>query len=112
MRKPEFAPTSLPDDMKPEPLVRELNRRFGLVGQALAAFAVPFLLTYSASIAIDARASTYFLIAATSGAAFTIQNPTFLTPGQPLILDILNSSGGALGVITWGSGRLRWTWGD
>jgi len=102
-RKPVFAPTPLPDDMAGKPLVRELNRRFGLVGQALAAFSVPFLLTYSASIAIDARASTYFRLIVTNGSAFTFQNPTFLAPGQPLFLDILNSSGGAMGAITWGS---------
>jgi hypothetical protein len=107
MRRPDFSPTSLPDDMTGKPLVRELNRRFGLVGQAFASFSVPFALTYGASIAIDARAATYFRLIVANGSAFTFQNPTFLAPGQPLILDILNSSGGAMGVITWGSFFLR-----
>lgn len=89
------------------PLVRELNRRFGLVGQALAEFAAPFPLPYSASIAIDARVSTYFTLTVTDGVAFTVPNPTNLAPGQPLFLDIKNSSGGAMGAITWGSFFLR-----
>jgi len=102
-RRPDFQPTTLPTEMDVPALIRELNTRFGRLSQALAAFAVPFVLTYGATVAIDARVSCYFRLVVTNGTAFTFADPTNLAPGHPLILDILNSSGGAMGVITWGS---------
>jgi hypothetical protein len=63
-------------------------------------------LTYSATIATDAQAANIFTIVATNGTAFTISNPTNLWTGAELTYDIKNSSGGALGVITWGAAFL------
>lgn len=63
-------------------------------------------LTYSATIATDAALGNVFRITATNGTAFTISNPTNLTLGQRVVYDILNSSGGALGAITWGANFL------
>lgn len=59
-------------------------------------------LVYSASIAVDASTGSYFKVTATNGSAFTIQSPTSMYTGQQITFDILNSSGGALGAITWG----------
>lgn len=60
--------------------------------------------TYSASITPVANGGSWQTITATNGTAFTINAPTG-APGsgftQPLVIEILNSSGGALGVITW-----------
>lgn len=59
--------------------------------------------TYSASMTPDASSSVKKKITATNGTAFTINNPTNGFPGAQLVIDILNSSGGALGTITWGT---------
>lgn len=60
-------------------------------------------LTYSASIATDASLGNIFTIVATNGTAFTITSPTNVSKGQIIIYDIKNSSGGAMGAITWGA---------
>lgn len=67
--------------------------------------------TYSASITVYSDAFSVISIPVTNGTAFTITNPqeaahiaptTIMHPG-PITFDILNSSGGAMGVITWGA---------
>lgn len=63
-------------------------------------------LTYSATIATDASAGRHFKIVATNGTAFTISNPTQSGEGMEIIYDIKNSSGGAMGAITWGANFL------
>lgn len=105
-RTPLFQPTSLPPRLTYERLLRELNARFGTISRALAAFAEPFPLTYGTTVVVNAVASTYFTLTVTNGVGFTIAFPTNLAVGQPIVLDILNSSGGALGVVTFGAGYL------
>lgn len=61
------------------------------------------VLTYSATIATDASLGNSFSITATNGTAFTISSPTNLITGQRLTYTIRNTSGGALGAITWGA---------
>lgn len=65
------------------------------------------VLTYSATIATDASLGSLFTIAATNGTAFTISNPTNPVAGGTITYDIKNSSGGAHGVITWGTAFLN-----
>ncbi len=62
-------------------------------------------LAYSSSIATDLSCpSRQFSIVATNGTAFTIANPTNMTVGDKITYDVKNSSGGTIGVVTWGSG--------
>lgn len=58
-------------------------------------------LTYSASISTDVERGTTAKITATNGTAFTINAPTNPRTGEELTYDITNSSGGAMGAITW-----------
>lgn len=60
--------------------------------------------TYSTSITPDASASDWQTITVTDAVAFTINAPT--TPPdsshtQELVIEVLNSAGGAMGAITW-----------
>lgn len=57
--------------------------------------------TYSASITFAAGTGNSFVVAATNGTAFTINAPTGPATGLVMDVTIKNSSGGALGVITW-----------
>jgi len=60
--------------------------------------------TYGTTVTIDARAGVYHQISVTNGTAFTIAAPTN-PPGsletQDLVIEIINSSGGAMGAVTW-----------
>lgn len=58
---------------------------------------------YGVIVAIDANLGSYYEIDVTDGVAFTISNPTNLVAGQTIIIKIKNTSGGAMGAITWGS---------
>lgn len=60
-----------------------------------------FAITYSASMTPDMRAK-HQVIVVTNGTAFTINNPTSSVTGMELVLEIRNTSGGAMGAITWG----------
>lgn len=59
------------------------------------------VLTYSASITPVASDGNSQVITATDGSAFTINAPTGAVAGQRISLTVRNSSGGALGTITW-----------
>lgn len=59
-------------------------------------------LAYGVSVATDASLADHFTIVATDGVAFTIANPTNAVSGRRIVYDVKNSSGGALGAITWG----------
>jgi hypothetical protein len=61
-------------------------------------------LTYGASIAVDASLGNEFSINANNGAAFTIATPTNISANQVIGFRIYNTSGGALGTLTWGAG--------
>jgi hypothetical protein len=56
--------------------------------------------TYGASVAIDTSLGNEFDVTATDGVAFTVANPTNATDGQRITITIRNTSGGALGVLT------------
>lgn len=58
-------------------------------------------ITYSASMTINSALGSQFLITANNGTAFTINAPTNPVDGQPITITIKNTSGGALGVVTW-----------
>jgi hypothetical protein len=60
-------------------------------------------LTYGATVNTNAAAGSKFKITATNGTAFTIANPTNPVAGMELVYTILNSSGGAMGAVTWGA---------
>lgn len=60
--------------------------------------------TYSASITPNAALGIWQQIIVTNGTAFTINAPTnapTASQTQELTIEVLNSSGGAMGVITW-----------
>lgn len=59
------------------------------------------ILTYGTTIAVNASAVTLARIVVTDGTAFTISNPSNATDGQVLTFNILNSSGGTIGNVTW-----------
>lgn len=68
------------------------------------------VLAYSATIATNASNGETFVITATNNTAFTISNPTKPTHGQIITYRIKNTSGGALGAITWGTGFYMSAW--
>lgn len=59
--------------------------------------------TYGASVAINASLGDLFDITATNRTAFTVANPTSAADGQRITVTIRNTSGGALGTVTWGT---------
>lgn len=68
--------------------------------------------TYGVSVDINAALGNEFEITATNGVAFTINSPTSGVQGQRITIRIRNTSGGALGAITWSAGAYKmsaWT---
>lgn len=59
------------------------------------------VLTYGTVIATDASLGNSFTITATDGVAFTISAPSNLVAGKQISYTVRNTSGGALGAITW-----------
>ena len=62
--------------------------------------------TYGATVAINARSGDWQTITATDTSAFTISaptNPPDSSHSQELVIEIVNSSGGAMGTVTWNS---------
>jgi len=57
-------------------------------------------ITYSASMTPDLTAADYQKIVVTNASAMTINAPINASDGAVLTLDVLNSSGGAMGAIT------------
>lgn len=60
-------------------------------------------LAYSTTIATNPTSGPYCTITVTDGVAFTISSPSPANAGVWLTYDILNSSGGSMGTITWGA---------
>ena len=58
-------------------------------------------LLFGVSVAIDAALGGIATITATNNTAFTIANPTNPTTGEWLSIQVRNTSGAALGTITW-----------
>lgn len=69
-----------------------------------------FALPYSASIDTDAQLGDVAIITATNNSAFTLNSPTNNRAGQRLTYRIRNTSGGALGAVTWGAGFVLSAW--
>jgi hypothetical protein len=65
---------------------------------------------YSASITVDASTGHLFDINANNGTAFTITAPTNPYTGQRMTLTVRNTSGGALGAVTWNAVFKLATW--
>lgn len=60
-----------------------------------------FTLTYASTVNTSVATASYFKLTVTNSTAFTIAVPSNTVPGQQITYDILNSSGGAMGAITW-----------
>lgn len=60
-------------------------------------------IAYAASIALNAAVANEFEVTVSSGVAFTMANPTNPSEGQQITITFLNTSGGAMGAITWGA---------
>mgnify|MGYP001574120864 CR=1 FL=1 len=58
-------------------------------------------LTYGASVAVDPTLGNLFTVTATNGTAFTASDSYPGAAGQGITITVRNTSGGALGVITW-----------
>jgi hypothetical protein len=65
--------------------------------------------TYGTTIAINASASNNFVIIVTNSTGFTIANPTN-SSSQYISIKITNTSGGAMGTVTWGSNYRLSAW--
>lgn len=66
--------------------------------------------TGASTVAIDASAGDEQYLTVSTGSAFTIGAPTNTTTGQLLTINIRNTSGGALGTITWNAVFKLATW--
>lgn len=62
-----------------------------------------FATAYGATITINASVAEVFKIIVTDGVGFTISSPVNITTGDFLWLEIINSSGGAMGTVTFGA---------
>lgn len=58
-------------------------------------------LTYGTTVAFDASAAHSFSLTVTDGVAFAISAPTNPATGKMITITIKNTSGGAVGTITW-----------
>jgi hypothetical protein len=90
-------------------------KTFSVDGSGLGTFGAAIkgkrvVVTYSASITPDANLATCFDISPNNGTAFTINLPTNPTDGQVITYTIRNTSGGALGAITWDSAYKMSAW--
>ncbi len=63
-------------------------------------------LPHGPSVATDARLGSQFRITVTGNSPMTLEAPSNGVAGQEILYDILNSSGGAMGGITWGDGSV------
>lgn len=59
-------------------------------------------LTYGTTVATNAGLGTLFRLNVTDGVAFTLSNPTNPQTDATIVYEIRNSSGGAMGTISWG----------
>ncbi len=77
-----------------------LGNELQVTGRVATAVAT---LAYGLRISTDAAVGNYFTIAVPDGKPFTIQDPANPIPGQQIVYDIRNTSGSAIGDITWGA---------
>ena len=57
--------------------------------------------TYGTTVNIDASLGSFFTVTATNATAFLIAAPTNGQEGQTITIRVRNTSGGALGAISW-----------
>ena len=83
---------------------RDTNSGFAVNGAAGVLWETRvYAITYSATMATDASLGDHFSIGVTNASAMTISNPTNARDGMRLTYEIYNTSGGAMGAITWGA---------
>jgi len=61
------------------------------------------LITFNGTMNLDASLGNEFVINMTGGSAVTLNSPTNGTAGQRITVQFSNTSGGAMGVVTWGA---------
>lgn len=64
---------------------------------------LPVALTYGTTVSTDAKTGNVFTITVTDGVAFTVANPTNTANGVLLEYQFANTSGGAMGAVSWGT---------
>lgn len=94
-------------DPSPNPLYKRARGRFerwsGSAWVPDSQYLNIMVAVYSASVNIDAEAGIVYQLTVTDGSAFTIEAPGNPQTGFVISYDILNSSGGSMGTITWDS---------
>jgi hypothetical protein len=80
--------------------VSKTNRRVS-IGQSFVQKRVAQ--SYSASMALNTALGNWFTITVTNGTAFTMAAPVNVADGQQITITFFNTSGGAMGTITWNS---------
>lgn len=81
-------------------IVNKTTRRVS-IGQSLVQKRV--VQSYSASMALNTAFGNWFTITVTNGTAFTMAAPVNVADGQQITITFFNTSGGAMGAITWDS---------
>ena len=82
-------------------MTRDCKAAAGFTNTAGGALNGDMTIAYATTMTPDVYLVETVHIVPTDGVGFTIGAPTSPTLGQRLTLDVLNSSGGAMGVITW-----------
>lgn len=67
-------------------------------------------LTYGTAVTIDSAIAKIHILTATNGTAFAMNAPTNAITGASIKITIKNTSGGALGVVTWNAVFKMSTW--
>src|SRR5437899_254353 len=67
-------------------------------------------LTFGANVPVDASLGNDFVVTATTNAALQINNPTNPLIGQRITIMVRNTSGGAMGALTWDTLYKLATW--
>jgi hypothetical protein len=90
----------------------QLTAGFPLTPRSVATIGASALVapTYGATNTIDVSLGTDFNLIVTDGNAFTVSNPINAVSGQHLFITIKNTSGGALGAVTWSSAYKLSAW--
>lgn len=79
----------------------DIDRVTRRVSIATALIQARVAVSYSASVSFNASDGNNFHLTVTTGTAFTINAPTNLVTGMRFSLMVRNTSGGAVGAITW-----------
>lgn len=88
-------------------IVNKTTRRVS-IGQSLVQKRVAQ--SYSASMALNTAFGNWFTITVTNGTPFTMAAPINVADGQQITITFYNTSGGAMGAITWASAFKLASW--